>query len=139
MITRRRMMVAGTGSLAALVTAGHAAAEEPTISTQRRNGTVEIKRSRSQPSRKAPPEYFTGAVRVDPLFQAPDPARVSGSSVTFEPGARTAWEKGSKQVDVVDVQPAAAAREQIAAWSCAAGRRSSGLVPGSRRFARPCT
>jgi quercetin dioxygenase-like cupin family protein len=52
---------------------------------------MEIKRSGSQPSGKGPPEYFTGAVRVDPLFQAPDPARVSGSSVTFEPGARTAW------------------------------------------------
>ena len=48
-------------------------------------------RSGSQPSRKGPAEYFTGAVRVDPLFQAPDPARVSGGSVTFEPGARTAW------------------------------------------------
>jgi len=45
----------------------------------------------SQPSRKGPPENFTGAVRIDPLFQAPDPARVSGASVTFEPGARTAW------------------------------------------------
>jgi quercetin dioxygenase-like cupin family protein len=52
---------------------------------------MEIKRSGSQPSRKGPAEYFTGAVRVDPLFQATDPARVSGSSVTFEPGARTAW------------------------------------------------
>jgi quercetin dioxygenase-like cupin family protein len=45
----------------------------------------------SQPSRKGPPENFTGVVRIDPLFQAPDPARVSGASVTFEPGARTAW------------------------------------------------
>ena len=50
-----------------------------------------ITRSGSQPSGKGPIEYFTGAVRVDPLFQAPDPARVVGSSVTFEPGARTAW------------------------------------------------
>ncbi len=52
---------------------------------------MEIKRSGSEPSRKAPAEYFTGDVRVDPLFQAPDPARVGGVSVTFEPGARTAW------------------------------------------------
>jgi quercetin dioxygenase-like cupin family protein len=52
---------------------------------------MEIKRSGSQPSRKGPAEYFTGAVRVDPLFQAGDPARVSGGQVTFEPGARTAW------------------------------------------------
>jgi quercetin dioxygenase-like cupin family protein len=92
MITRRRMLAA-TGGLAALAAAGPAAAEMPTLTVpaNRRNGTMEIKRSGSQPSRKAPAEYFTGAVRVDPLFQAPDPARVTGSSVTFEPGARTAW------------------------------------------------
>jgi quercetin dioxygenase-like cupin family protein len=52
---------------------------------------MDIKRRGSQPSRKGPAEYFSGAVRVDPLFQAPDPARASGASVTFEPGARTAW------------------------------------------------
>ena len=52
---------------------------------------MEIKRSGSQPSGKGPAEYFTGTVRVDPLFTAPDPARVVGASVTFEPGARTAW------------------------------------------------
>ena len=40
---------------------------------------------------KGPAEWFTGTVRIDPLFQAPDPARVSGASITFEPGARTAW------------------------------------------------
>ncbi|HTL16465.1 MAG TPA: cupin domain-containing protein [Patescibacteria group bacterium] len=52
---------------------------------------MDIKRSGSQPSTKAAVEYFTGTVRIDPLFQAPDPARVAGASVTFEPGARTAW------------------------------------------------
>jgi len=52
---------------------------------------MEIQRSGSRPSGKGPADYFTGAVRIDPLFQAPDPARVSGASVTFEPGARTAW------------------------------------------------
>ena len=52
---------------------------------------MEIKRVGSQASAKGSPEWFTGAVRVDPLFQAPDPALVSGASVTFEPGARTAW------------------------------------------------
>jgi quercetin dioxygenase-like cupin family protein len=52
---------------------------------------MEMKRSGSEPSGKGPAEYFTGAVRVDPLFKAPDPARVVGASVTFEPGARTAW------------------------------------------------
>jgi quercetin dioxygenase-like cupin family protein len=52
---------------------------------------MEIKRSGSQPSGKGPAEWFTGTVRIDPLFQAPDPARVAGASVTFEPSARTAW------------------------------------------------
>ena len=52
---------------------------------------MDIKRSGSQPSAKGPAEYFTGTVRIDPLFQAPDPARAVGNSVTFEPGARTAW------------------------------------------------
>lgn len=52
---------------------------------------MEIKRSGSQPSGKGPAEYFTGTVRIDPLFEAPAPARVFGASVTFEPGARTAW------------------------------------------------
>lgn len=52
---------------------------------------MNIQRSGSQPSGKGPDDWFTGAVRVDPLFTAPQPARVSGASVTFEPGARTAW------------------------------------------------
>ena len=62
---------------------------------------MEIKRSGSQSSNKGSADWFTGTVRVDPLFAAPppsensgvagDPARVSGASVTFEPGARTAW------------------------------------------------
>jgi len=52
---------------------------------------MDIKRIGSQDSTKGPAEYFTGTVRVDPLFQAADPARVAGASVTFEPGARTAW------------------------------------------------
>lgn len=52
---------------------------------------MDIKRGGSQPSSKGSPDYFTGAVRIDPLFQAPGPARAVGASVTFEPGARTAW------------------------------------------------
>jgi len=52
---------------------------------------MEIKRSGAQPSNKGPADYFTGTVRIDPLFESPDPARVVGASVTFEPGARTAW------------------------------------------------
>src|ERR1700733_4298364 len=52
---------------------------------------MEIKRIGSQPSARGSSEWFTGTVRIDPLFQAPDPAFVQGASVTFEPGARTAW------------------------------------------------
>ena len=52
---------------------------------------MEIKRNGSQPSRQGSAEWFTGNVRVDPLFDAPAPARVFGAYVTFEPGARTAW------------------------------------------------
>lgn len=52
---------------------------------------MEIKRIGSQASAKGPSEWFTGSARIDALFQAPDPALVSGASVTFEPGARTAW------------------------------------------------
>lgn len=52
---------------------------------------MEIKRNGTQPSNKGPADWFTGSVRIDPLFQASHPARAMGSSVTFEPGARTAW------------------------------------------------
>jgi quercetin dioxygenase-like cupin family protein len=52
---------------------------------------MEIKRKDSQPSNRGPADWFTGSVRIDPLFEAPSPARVRVASVTFEPGARTAW------------------------------------------------
>ena len=52
---------------------------------------MEIKPAGSQPAGKGPAEYFTGIVRIDPLFQAAEPARALGVSVTFEPCARTAW------------------------------------------------
>jgi quercetin dioxygenase-like cupin family protein len=52
---------------------------------------MEIKRSGSRPSGRGPVEYFTGDVRIDPLFEPPEPARALGVSVTFEPGARTPW------------------------------------------------
>lgn len=52
---------------------------------------MKITRVGSQPSGPGPADSFTGAVRIDPLFQASEPARVGGASVTFEPGARTAW------------------------------------------------
>ena len=52
---------------------------------------MDIKRSGAEPSAKGPADWFTGTVRIDPLFGPPDPARVGGALVTFEPGARTAW------------------------------------------------
>src|SRR6478735_4873944 len=52
---------------------------------------MEIKRVGSTPSGKGPGDWFTGVVRIDPLFDRQEPARVAGASVTFEPGARTAW------------------------------------------------
>jgi quercetin dioxygenase-like cupin family protein len=52
---------------------------------------MEIKRVGTQPCAKGPDNWFTGTVRIDPLFDRSDPARVAGASVTFEPGARTAW------------------------------------------------
>jgi quercetin dioxygenase-like cupin family protein len=60
---------------------------------------MEINRVGTQPSVKGPPEWFTGTVRIDPLFQAPDPALVQGASVTFEPGARTVWAHASARSD----------------------------------------
>jgi quercetin dioxygenase-like cupin family protein len=86
MITRRRMLAASGGLATWAAATGGLAAPE-----QQRTGTMQITRNGSQPSRKGPAEYFTGTVRLDPLFQAPEPARVAGASVTFEPGARTAW------------------------------------------------
>jgi quercetin dioxygenase-like cupin family protein len=52
---------------------------------------MEIRRAGSQPSAKGPAEWFTGTVRIDPLFPVQAPARAAGNAVTFEPGARTAW------------------------------------------------
>src|SRR3954468_360012 len=60
-------------------------------SRDQKDSDMQIIRSGSQASNKGPADWFTGSVRVDPLFQAPTPARVAGASVTFEPGARTAW------------------------------------------------
>ena len=52
---------------------------------------MEITRIGTQPSAKGPEDYFTGTVRIDPLFQPEAPARTAAATVTFEPGARTAW------------------------------------------------
>ena len=87
MITRRTALITA-GGLLAVVAGTHSGHTQERIS---RRSNLDINRSGSQPSRKGPTEWFTGTVRIDPLFQAPAPARVSGGHVTFEPGARTAW------------------------------------------------
>ncbi len=86
-------MFAAVGGLAAFTAAKAVAAraQPQALATTPRNGTIDIKRIGSQPSGKGSADYFTGVVRIDPLFQAPDPARVAAASVTFEAGARTAW------------------------------------------------
>ena len=86
----RRTFLATVGTVlaASAIRRGHAGARsEP----QLEEATMEITRVGSQPSAKGPAEWFTGTVRIDPLFQAKAPARAAGASVTFEPGARTAW------------------------------------------------
>src|SRR5678809_1433567 len=59
--------------------------------TTNKESHMEIKRVGSQPSAKGPADWFTGTVRIDPLFQPNSPARAAAAIVTFEPGARTAW------------------------------------------------
>jgi len=66
-------------------------AQTTTSTNQRKQLNMEITRNGSQASAKGPADWFTGTVRIDPLFQANAPARAAAASVTFEPGARTAW------------------------------------------------
>ena len=89
----RRSILSSTAGLALLASTPSGFAQTPALnlSSNRRNGTVDIKRNGSRPSGKGPEAWFTGAVRVDPVFQAGEPLRVSGGQVTFEPGARTMW------------------------------------------------
>jgi 4-carboxymuconolactone decarboxylase len=67
------------------------ASAAPLVASAQNPPTITITRSGSQPSTQTPVEHITGSVRVEPLFSAHDPSRVSGGQVTFEPGARTAW------------------------------------------------
>jgi quercetin dioxygenase-like cupin family protein len=86
--TRRRLLVLTIGLASVSATRG---VSNPHHSPSKGNETMKIMRSGSQPSTKGPSEYFTGAVRIDSRFQGDEPARVGGATVTFEPGARTAW------------------------------------------------
>jgi quercetin dioxygenase-like cupin family protein len=74
-----------------LLALGLAYTHQTKVSSGDRVQSVEITRNGSQPSTKGPAENFTGSARIEPLFSARDPSRASGASVTFEPGARTAW------------------------------------------------
>ena len=89
MALSRRSFLKTTGAALAAPAILLAQVEAPSPQTQQAN--MEIKRIGSQPSVKGPEDWFTGTVRIDPLFQPNAPARTSGASVTFEPGARTAW------------------------------------------------
>jgi quercetin dioxygenase-like cupin family protein len=87
----RRSIFAAAGGFTAMLAARIAAAQMPNGTTSRRNEMMEIIRAGSQASRPGPGEWFTGTVRIDPLFPVREPGRASAGSVTFEPGARTAW------------------------------------------------
>src|SRR5439155_7780835 len=89
-LRRRFLKIVGTAATAVLGTPAMLRAQS-TTAIQRKESFMEIKRTGSQPSTKGPADWFTGTVRIDPLFQATAPARTAGASVTFEPGARTAW------------------------------------------------
>lgn len=86
-VTRRAALIGGAAAAIGVRRALAAEAQkEPDMDID-----IDIKRNGSRPSQKGPADWFTGTVRIDPLFQAPDPARVAAGQVTFEPGARTAW------------------------------------------------
>jgi quercetin dioxygenase-like cupin family protein len=92
MITRRNAFLAVGGVVALAAGRGRSEADErPSVPTEQRKAIMEIKRNGSRSSAKGPAEWFSGSVRIDPLFQAPEPAHGFGASVTFEAGARTAW------------------------------------------------
>ena len=91
MVTSFSLLASGT--MFAQAGGASASGAAPTVSAQ--GSQINITRSGSQPSGKGPAENFTGSVRIDPLFRPNAPSRTSGSLVTFEPGARTAWHKHS--------------------------------------------
>jgi quercetin dioxygenase-like cupin family protein len=91
MYSRRRAIAITTVSIASAVGLGRLVAQTFSIEPRSEEMDIEIKRNGSRPSAKGSVDWFTGSVRVDPLFQAPDPARVGAGQVTFEPGGRTAW------------------------------------------------
>ena len=85
----RRTFLATAGTVLAIPAIRRTHAEARLTTTQ--EAQMDITRIGSQPSAKGPADWFTGTVRIDPLFQTKAPARAAGASITFEPGARTAW------------------------------------------------
>jgi quercetin dioxygenase-like cupin family protein len=86
-ITRRAVLILGSVAIAEI----HPPLVLAAGKQKETKMDIDIKRNGSRPSQKGPEDWFTGTVRIDPLFQAPEPARTSGAYVTFESGARTAW------------------------------------------------
>jgi quercetin dioxygenase-like cupin family protein len=88
MITRGGTLICGAAAALFAVgrTRAHAAERAKEVYME-----IDIKRNGSRASQKGPEDWFSGTVRIDPLFQAPAPARAAAAEVTFEPGARTAW------------------------------------------------
>jgi quercetin dioxygenase-like cupin family protein len=87
-VTRRAVLIGGGAAALSTIRQKTAQAIEPTKETLM---DIDIKRNGSRPSQKGPADWFTGTVRIDPLFQPAEPARTGAGHVTFEPGARTAW------------------------------------------------
>lgn len=92
-MTTRRSLLAGLTGLATWtgIRPLHAQARQSGVQPREKTMDLRITRSGSQPSGKPPAEYFTGTVRLDPVFPATPPSRVNGGHVTFEPGARSNW------------------------------------------------
>jgi quercetin dioxygenase-like cupin family protein len=87
----RRHLVRLVGGSALLAWHRPAHAQQPIKQSTEGQATMNIQRNGSRPSTKGAQDYFSGSVRVDPVFQVGDPMRFNAGSVTFEPGARTAW------------------------------------------------
>ncbi len=90
---------------------------------------IDIKRNGSRPSQKGSQDWFTGSVRIDPLFQAQDPARTGAGQVTFEPGARTAWHTHPLGQTLIITAGLAGFSARVAQWRKSVPATSSGSRP----------
>ena len=90
---------------------------------------MDIHRSGSRPSGRGPADYFTGTVRIDPLIEPPEPARVRAAIVTFEPGARTAWHRHPLGQTLI----VTAGLGWVQRWGAPSRRSARATSSGSRR------